>query len=189
MKTRGLRIANRACLSRSGAEFGGKRCARRLSDAATFEPRCPGWAVPTFSKACLSRVLSCLLCALGFAALGQFSVTWSAVEGGGGTSTGGNYSLSGTVGQPSAGTMSGGQFTLQGGFWPGMIVPSSGEAPTLYLQFSGDSVTISWSPSTPGFVLEATTDLTGAAWTTAPAGNPVSVQVTGPATFYRLKKP
>jgi hypothetical protein len=51
---------------------------------------------------------------------GGFDLTWSTVDGGGGSSTGGNFSLSGTIGQADAGSMSSGNFTLNGGFWPGV---------------------------------------------------------------------
>ena len=47
----------------------------------------------------------------------DYSLDWSTLDGGGGTSTGGVYSVSGTIGQPDAGAMSGGSFTLVGGFW------------------------------------------------------------------------
>jgi len=51
---------------------------------------------------------------------GGYDLTWSTVDGGGGTfSTGGVYSLGGTAGQPDAGLLSGGTWTLAGGFWPG----------------------------------------------------------------------
>ncbi len=50
---------------------------------------------------------------------GDYDLSWSTIDGGGGTSTGGNYSLSGTIGQPDAGTMAGGDYTLTGGFWGG----------------------------------------------------------------------
>jgi hypothetical protein len=119
----------------------------------------------------------------------NYAINWFTIDSGGGTSTGGVYAVSGTIGQPDAGAMSGGNFTLQGGFWPGVIVPSTGEAPTLFIQWSGDSVILSWSPATPGFELEATADLAGAVWTAAPAGNPVTIPITSPARFYRLKKP
>jgi len=117
-----------------------------------------------------------------------YSIDWSTIDGGGGTSTGGAYSLSGTIGQPDAGTVGGGTFTLSGGFWPGIIVPSAGEAPTLLIQWSADSVIISWSPTTAGFELEATAALAGGAWSAAPVGNPVTISVAGPTQFYRLKK-
>lgn len=51
---------------------------------------------------------------------GVFDLTWSTVDGGGGTfSTGDSYSLGGSIGQPDAGYMSGGVYTLSGGFWGG----------------------------------------------------------------------
>jgi len=51
---------------------------------------------------------------------GGYDLTWSTVDGGGGTcSTGGGYALGGTAGQPDAGTLGGGGYTLGGGFWKG----------------------------------------------------------------------
>jgi len=52
-----------------------------------------------------------------------YDLSWSTVDGGGGTfSTGGGYSLGGTAGQPDAGALSGGGYALAGGFWPGGAV-------------------------------------------------------------------
>jgi hypothetical protein len=49
------------------------------------------------------------------------AINWYTIDGGGGTSTGGNFTLSGTIGQPDAGpVMAGGNFTLSGGFWAGV---------------------------------------------------------------------
>jgi len=53
-----------------------------------------------------------------------FDLTWSTVDGGGGTSTGGVFSLQGTIGQPDAGTLVGGSYTLQGGFWNDIQAPA-----------------------------------------------------------------
>lgn len=50
---------------------------------------------------------------------GAFDLTWSTIDGGGGSSSGGSYALSGTAGQPDAGVMKGGAYTLGGGFWKG----------------------------------------------------------------------
>ena len=50
---------------------------------------------------------------------GPYTLSWSTVDGGGGTSTGGAYTLAGTVGQPDAGLLTGGNYTLGGGFWVG----------------------------------------------------------------------
>jgi hypothetical protein len=52
---------------------------------------------------------------------GGYDLTWNTYDGGGGTSTGGDFTLSGTAGQPDAGvqTLTGGNYKLKGGFWPG----------------------------------------------------------------------
>ena len=55
---------------------------------------------------------------------GDYDLTWSTVDGGGGASSGGEYALRGTIGQADAGTLSGGDLTLFGGFWAG--APSGG---------------------------------------------------------------
>lgn len=49
-----------------------------------------------------------------------FDLTWNTIDGGGGTSTGGNFEVSGTIGQAEAGTLSGGSYALVGGFWFGL---------------------------------------------------------------------
>ena len=50
-----------------------------------------------------------------------YAIDWYTVDGGGGTSSGGNFTLSGTIGQPDAGSMAGGDYVLDGGFWTGGI--------------------------------------------------------------------
>ena len=50
---------------------------------------------------------------------GDYEISWSTIDGGGGRSTGGDYAIVGTIGQPDAGGMSGGDFSLAGGFWAG----------------------------------------------------------------------
>ena len=48
---------------------------------------------------------------------GDLDIKWHTVDGGGGTSSGGDFVLSGTFGQPDAGDLTGGDFMLHGGFW------------------------------------------------------------------------
>ena len=61
--------------------------------------------------------LAMLAFSLCFRASAQYSIDWSKVSGGGGTSTGGVCSLSGTIGQPDAGgPMIGADYSLIGGF-------------------------------------------------------------------------
>ena len=50
---------------------------------------------------------------------GSYEIVWSTIDGGGGTSSGGQYILTGTIGQPDAAYSSGGDYELLGGFWPG----------------------------------------------------------------------
>jgi hypothetical protein len=119
----------------------------------------------------------------------QYSIDWYTIDGGGGTSSGGSYTLSGTIGQPDVGTMTGGTFTLEGGFWPGIIVPSTGDAPTIFIQLTGVNVIISWLPATPGFALEQTDSLAAPSWGPGPAGNPTSPVPANTGTrYYRLRK-
>ena len=123
----------------------------------------------------------------------QYSINWSKIAGGGGTSAGGQFSLSGTIGQQDAGPlMTNGQFSVIGGFW---VLPQAIQvtgAPTLTIvPASPGFVTISWLPATPGFVLQETPTLSPTAWTNSPSGalNPVTVPSVSPSRFYRLFKP
>jgi len=59
---------------------------------------------------------------------GGFDLSWSTVDGGGGTSSGGGYGVSGTIGQHDAGTYSGGGYAVTGGFW-GAAVTSATPTP------------------------------------------------------------
>jgi hypothetical protein len=136
---------------------------------------------------------SCLLAGLAFSASAQnYSIDWSTIDGGGGTSTGGVYSVSGTIGQPDAGTMSGGPFMLTGGFWALPVAVQTSNAPALLIVAGAPGfATLSWTPATPGFVLQVSETLNPPAWTNAPSGanNPVSLPATLPARFYRLSQP
>ena len=46
-----------------------------------------------------------------------FEIPWYSIDGGGGSSDGGQYTVTGTIGQHDAGTMTGGGFEISGGFW------------------------------------------------------------------------
>ena len=54
---------------------------------------------------------------------GDFAVDWWTVDGGGGTSTGGDFAVTGVIGQHDAAASSGDVYVLRGGFF-------SGAAPT-----------------------------------------------------------
>ena len=66
----------------------------------------------------LLAVLAVISSALGQTG-GDYEISWSTIDGGGGRSTGGDFALIGTIGQPDAAEMAGGDYELSGGFWPG----------------------------------------------------------------------
>jgi hypothetical protein len=66
-----------------------------------------------------------LLTAGGFAiaAPNAFTINWWTVDGGGGTSQGGDFTVSGNIGQhDTSPLMEGGDYSVVGGFWGGAIV-------------------------------------------------------------------
>jgi hypothetical protein len=158
------------------------------------------------SAAGLARTLVCLaLTTLGLAvvlvgALPQFAVDWSAVAGGGGTSTGGVYAVSGTIGQPETSTIRGGDFTLVGGFWGVIAALQTPGAPTLTAwRTAQNTVLVLWPAPAEGWRLQATANLAGerTVWTEIPPPYQTNAEnmifFTEPAPvgnkFYRLHKP
>ena len=122
----------------------------------------------------------------------QYAIDWFTIDDGGGTSTGGAYTVSGTIGQPDAGEpMTGGPYTLRGGFWSVQAIQTPGAPLLTIVNASLGQVTISWTPDTPGWVLQENLSLAPANWTESPSGsiNPVTVSVDVPEKFYRLFKP
>ena len=145
-------------------------------------------------KPSLRLGVSAVILLLGVSmAAAQYSIDWSTIDGGGGTSTGGVYSVSGTIGQPDAGgPMTNSQYSVTGGFWALPTAVQVTGAPTLTIAAAMPSnATISWSPNTPGFVLQETLSLSPTNWVNSTSGatNPIVVPVTLPAKFYRLFKP
>jgi hypothetical protein len=65
-------------------------------------------------------------------------------------------------------------------------------APTLTIVSAAPGqATISWTPDTPGFVLQETLSLSPANWINSPSSttNPVTIPAALPMKFYRLFKP
>jgi len=128
----------------------------------------------------------------------QYSINWSKIAGGGGTSTGGTYQVSGTIGQPDAGgPMTNGQYSLIGGFWSVITAIQTAGAPLLKITLNPQlsTVTVSWPASATNFVLQQNFDLTTPNWVTS--GLPVttngaieSVTISPPTgnLFLRLKQ-
>ncbi len=120
-----------------------------------------------------------------------YSIDWSTIDAGGGTSTGGVYSVSGTIGQPDAGVaMTGGNYSLTGGFWAIYAVQTPG-APMLYITQAGNKVVVWWSPTVTGWTLQTNVNLATPTW-----GNYLGPVVNNSVTnspppnnlFFRLKQ-
>jgi hypothetical protein len=126
----------------------------------------------------------------------SYSINWYKVAGGGGTSTGLTYSVSGTIGQPDASSaMTGGNYSLTGGFWAILQVIQTPGAPTLYISYSANTVTVYWQ-NVSGWTLQQNNNLTTpAGW--AGSGTPTLtngtnyLNITSPTgnLFYRLYNP
>ena len=125
----------------------------------------------------------------------DYSIDWHQVAGGGGTSTGGTYSVSGTTGQHAADmASSGGGYALIPGFWSLVSVVQTTGAPTLFIKYTGNEVTVSWQGQN-GWTLQENLNLNAPAGWTNSLGvvtvNGISFRsVANPigTLFFRLKR-
>ena len=126
-----------------------------------------------------------------------YSIDWSTIDGGGGTSTGGVYAVTGTIGQPDAGKMSGGNYAIDGGFWGIIAAVQTPGAPLLTItRTTTNTVAVSWRRLQPDLRFSKTPTPVGTVnWsnvTTTPGddGTTKTLIVNPPAgnRFYRLFK-
>jgi len=161
----------------------------------------PNHSLPWSFKFGASLVLGawCLVLLQATRTLAQtYSIDWSTIDGGGGTSTGGVYSVSGTIGQPDAGSpMTGGQYSLTGGFWSLYAVQTPG-APLLRIFLtSSNTAAVAWpSPSTGWLLQQNTSSVSSVNWSNVTAtiqdDSTNKTLIVNPAAgnrFYRLFKP
>jgi len=192
MKLRTWKMAKRGRPPRSALECGSPL---PLSSPSDPPARSQGARIQAQSK---SRRWCLLLCLLASAcclrAQGQYSIAWSKVSGGGGTSTGGVYTVSGTIGQhDSGGPMLGGNFSLTGGFWSLLTVFQTPGAPYLFISHSGTAVTIYWQ-NVSGWTLQQTSSTTSpTGWsasggvTTSSGTNYLNLSSPAGSLFFRLR--
>src|SRR5262245_8823482 len=72
-------------------------------------------------------VLSGALALSGPVFAADFNIEWFAIDGGGGTSTGGDYALAGSIGPMDAAMMAGGDYGLVSGF---LVIVATIEPPS-----------------------------------------------------------
>jgi len=129
----------------------------------------------------------------------SYSIDWSTIDGGGGTSTGGVYSVSGTIGQPDAGRMSGGNYAVDGGFWGIIAAVQTPGAPLLTITLNPQlsTINVSWPSASTGWNLQQNTNsVSSVNWSNVTAiiqdDNTTKTLIVNPPTgnrFYRLFKP
>ena len=138
-----------------------------------------------------------LLALMALSASAQsYNISWYKVAGGGGTSSGGQYSLSGTIGQPDAsGALTGGNYSITGGFWALISVVQTPGAPTLYISYGANTVTVYWL-NVSGWTLHQGPSLTSSlgwnvntSWTTSNGTNFLQIVAPKGNEFYRLSNP
>jgi len=125
-----------------------------------------------------------------------YSIDWSKVAGGGGTSSNSQYTVSGTIGQHDAGgPMTGGNYSLTGGFWALISVVQSPGAPSLYINHTGNTVTVYWQ-AVSGWTLYQNGSLANTSgwalntsWTNSNGTNSLSLPSPTGNLFFRLSHP
>ena len=126
----------------------------------------------------------------------NYTIDWSTISAGGGTSTAAVYTITGTIGQPNTGTSSGGNYSLTGGFWSLIAAVPTPGAPGLSIKLTGNTVMVYWPSPSTGFNPQVNANLATTNWIT-PAetvqddGSIKYMLVSPPAgnRFYRLKTP
>ena len=123
----------------------------------------------------------------------QYSVGWSVIADGGGTSSGVQYSMSGTIGQWGAGgPIVGNTDSVTSGFWQRPGGPSLTIA-----RASATTLVISWPAASLGcFALQQSSSLSSPDWVNAPNAvsfangtDQVTVTIAGSQMYYRLVSP
>lgn len=157
------------------------------------------WCYQIMNKV-FKRITAGFLFATTAAFAQTYSIDWYRIDGGGGTSSGGNYTLTGTIGQADAGKLSGGNYTLTGGFLSVVTAIQTPGAPRLKVTRSGNDVLISWPDPSTDFVLQVAGSLatpsSSTIWNTS--GTQVStnngekqITISAPVgnRYFRLQKP
>lgn len=129
----------------------------------------------------------------------RFAVVSSTIDTGGGSSktANGRYAVEGTVGQADAGAVlksADSRYSVDPGFWTGVTIVQTPDAPLLKIRFVKGNAVISWPVSVTGFTLQETSDLGNVSgWSATPMAvvdtateHTVTVHATGVVKCFRL---
>ena len=119
------------------------------------------------------------------------------IDGGGGTSSGGDFEVTGTIGTVQNGpVMSGGDIEATGQIVAMSVTVPTPDGTVLTISTDGNNVVLSWPSDGTPFILEQTTNLASGNWTTVNAStvdDGLTLTVTVPAIsgskFFRLRSP
>jgi hypothetical protein len=192
MKRRAWKMENSEGPARSALERGSPLPLSTPGDRPALSQSARGLAQSKTRRLCLLLCLLSSACCLQ--AQGLYSIDWSKVSGGGGSSTGGVYTVSGTIGQhDSGGPMVGGNFSLTSGFWSLLSVVQTPGAPRLFISHSSTVVTIYWQ-NVSGWTLQQNSSVTSpSGWsasdgvTTSSGTNYLNLSSPTGSLFFRLR--
>ena len=139
-----------------------------------------------------------LMSGLSFARGQSANASAFTLDGGGGTSSGGEYEITGSIGQMELGSvMSGGDFEVSGEFLAMMVTVPGPDGTALTISVTPQNlVVLSWASDGTDLVLQQSSNLSAPNWTVVgitPADDGLTKSVTLPLTmgnkFFRLTKP
>lgn len=157
---------------------------------------------PTF----ITRLLCLCLALPAMAGLADeaLSIDWYTVDGGGGTTSAGEFTLSGTIGQPDAGTLTfpTADFNLFGGYWGqfGEVAPvGPDDRPAMNINLTdANTLVLAWPAAYVGYSVQSR-HADAQDWTDVTTPPPklvggeyqvtLTLSPTDAPTFFRLRRP
>jgi hypothetical protein len=153
-----------------------------------------------FGMLCNTIANWCRVGAIAIALLGchtqaqPYALREFVISSGGVNSTNALFNIKGTFGQPYATQLLQNQrYTLSGGFWSTIMVVPTPNSPELTITLVGDTIVLSWSILSLGFVVQVSDDLSN--WhllpgQPSPSGSTFAVfeRILPGQRFYRLKR-
>ena len=118
----------------------------------------------------------------------SISSPWRTLNAGGGNSVSGSITLVSSIGNTEAARVEGDGYVLVGGFFGDVLDEPVTELPVLSISKSENQLVISWTPNSPGSVLQYSDTISGGLWRDLDAGslNPATISATEHTRFFRV---